>query len=116
MTGFRFNLSYLAFLLHRLSGLALVCFLPFHFLVLGLGLEGEAALNQMLVFTEQPLVKFGEWVLVVLFSLHLLLGLRVLVIEWAPWPHHGGLRSGWVIIAGGLALALGWLFLDGVLS
>jgi fumarate reductase subunit D len=116
MTGFRFNLSYFAFLLHRLSGLALVCFLPFHFLVLGLGLEGEAALNQMLVFTEQPLVKFGEWVLVVLFSLHLLLGLRVLVIEWAPWPHHGGLRSSWVIIAGGLALALGWLFLDGVLS
>ena len=116
MTGFRFNLSYFAFLLHRLSGLALACFLPFHFLVLGLGLEGEAALNQMLVFTEQPMVKFGEWVLVVLFSLHLLLGLRVLVIEWAPWPHHGGLRSGWVIIAGGLALALGWLFLDGVLS
>ena len=116
MTEHRINLSYFAFLMHRLSGLALVCFLPFHFLVLGLGLEGEAALDDMLVFTQQPLVKFGEWVLVVLFSLHLLLGLRVLVIEWAPWPQQGGLRSGWVVIAGLIALALGWLFLDGVMS
>ena len=101
MTKHRINLSYLAFLMHRLSGLALVCFLPFHFLVLGLGLEGEAALDDMLVFTQQPLVKFGEW---------------VLVIEWAPWPQQGGLRSGWVVIAGLIALALGWLFLDGVMS
>jgi fumarate reductase subunit D len=116
MTGFRINLSYLAFMLHRCSGLALVCFLPLHFLVLGLGLEDAAALDEMLVFTQQPLVKFGEWVLVVLFSLHLLLGLRVLVMEWAPWPHQGGLRSGWVILAGFIALALGWLFLDGVIS
>jgi len=116
MTGFRINLSYLAFMLHRCSGLALVCFLPFHFLVLGLGLEDAAALDEMLVFTQQPLVKFGEWVLVVLFSLHLLLGFRVLVMEWAPWPHQGGLRSGWVILAGLIALALGWLFLDGVIS
>ncbi|NBR41125.1 MAG: succinate dehydrogenase, partial [Alphaproteobacteria bacterium] len=65
MTGFRINLSYLAFMLHRCSGLALVCFLPFHFLVLGLGLEDAAELDEMLVFTQQPLVKFGEWVLVV---------------------------------------------------
>ena len=32
----RWSVSYIAFVLHRLSGLALALFLPFHFLVLGL--------------------------------------------------------------------------------
>ena len=64
------------------------------FLVLGLAIEGEARLDAALIWTEQPLVKFAEWGLVVLFSLHLLLGLRVLVLEWGPWI--GSLRAGWV--------------------
>ncbi|HCD49274.1 MAG TPA: succinate dehydrogenase, cytochrome b556 subunit, partial [Alphaproteobacteria bacterium] len=83
----RFSPSYLAFVLHRLSGVLLALFLPFHFLVLGLAIEGEARLDSMLAWTEQPLVKFAEWGLVVVFSLHLILGLRVLLIEWAPWGH-----------------------------
>ena len=124
----RFSPSYLAFVLHRLSGVLLALFLPFHFLVLGLAIEGEARLNSMLVWTEQPLVKFAEWGLVVVFSLHLILGLRVLLIEWAPWGHApmpdqsmpdqstaGGLRPGW--IGGGIVLALlaGFGFIAGVL-
>jgi len=94
--------GYIAFALHRLSGLALAIFLPFHFLVLGLAIEGEARLNEVLVWTEQPLVKFAEWGLVVLLTLHLILGVRVLLLEWAPWQGH--LRSGW--ISGGIILAL----------
>lgn len=95
------SFSYFAFILHRLSGLALALFLPFHFLALGLALEGEAKLDAMLAWTENPLVKFSEWVLVILFTLHLMLGLRVLVLEWAPWSGH--LRYGW--IWGGLLIA-----------
>lgn len=124
----RFSPSYLAFVLHRLSGVLLALFLPFHFLVLGLAIEGEARLDSMLAWTEQPLVKFAEWGLVVVFSLHLILGLRVLLIEWAPWGHAampdqsmpdqstaGGLRHGW--IGGGIVLALlaGFGFIAGVL-
>jgi fumarate reductase subunit D len=123
ITRQRLTLSYMAFILHRLSGLGLVCFLPFHFLVLGLGLEGEAALNSMLAYTKQPLVKAGEYILVILFSLHLLLGVRVLIIEWMPWPDsdkesrtgYTGLRIGWIFGAVGMALILGWIFIDGVM-
>lgn len=109
----RFSASYIAFILHRLSGLGLALFLPFHFLVLGLALEGEARLDGVLAWTEQPLVKFAEWGLVVLFCLHLILGLRVLVLEWAPW--NGSLRQGW--IGGGVVLAMlaGFGFLAGVM-
>ena len=94
--------GYLAFILHRVSGLALALFLPLHFLVLGLAIEGEARLDQMLAWTDQPLVKFAEWGLVVLLTLHLVLGIRVLLLEWAPWQGH--LRSGW--IGGGIILAM----------
>ena len=122
ITRQRLTLSYMAFIQHRLSGIGLVCFLPFHFLTLGLGLEGEAALDHMLAYTEQPLIKAGELILVILFSLHLLLGIRVLIIEWMPWPdradghYYGGLRAGWIFGGVAIALILGWIFIDGVMT
>lgn len=81
---------------HRLSGLALALFLPFHFLALGLALDGTARLDGFLLWSEQPLVKFAEWGLVALVTLHLAFGLRVLAIEFLPWrgPLNGALGLG----------------------
>jgi len=53
-----------AFLVHRVSGLALAVFLPLHFLALGSALNGEASLDGFLRFADRPLFKFGEWGLV----------------------------------------------------
>ncbi|MDQ2962435.1 MAG: succinate dehydrogenase, partial [Pseudomonadota bacterium] len=44
----RHHVAYWAFIVHRLSGLALALFLPLHFLVLGQALKGEAALDVFL--------------------------------------------------------------------
>ena len=74
-----------AFLVHRLSGLALAVFLPVHFLVLGQALAGEAALDGLLAWTQAPLVKAAEWGLVVLLAAHLTGGLRLLALEFLPW-------------------------------
>jgi fumarate reductase subunit D len=97
-----------AALAHRLSGLLLALFLPAHFLVLGLAIEGEAPLDGFLTWSEQPLVKIAEWGLVVLLTLHLGLGLRVLAIEFLPWrgplKHAIGLGAGAALLAGGLFL------------
>ena len=76
---------YLAFLLHRLSGLGLALFLPFHFYVLGLALTGEAALDAALQWSEGALVKFAEFGLVFLLAVHLFGGLRLLALEFLPW-------------------------------
>ena len=76
---------YLAFLLHRLSGLGLALFLPFHFYVLALALDGEAALDGFLHWSEAPLVKFAETGLVFLLAVHLFGGLRLLALENMPW-------------------------------
>jgi len=76
---------WIAWLIHRLSGLALAVFLPVHFLVLGLALTDTAALDGVLRWTESPLVKAAETGLVLLLGLHLFGGLRLLALEFLPW-------------------------------
>jgi fumarate reductase subunit D len=99
--------AYWAFVVHRVSGLGLAAFLPVHFWALGQALQGEAALDGFLRFTERPLFKFGEWGLVVLLALHLMGGMRLLVIEFLPWS---GLRKNWIAAAIGVGLAAGLAF------
>ena len=81
----RSHISYWAFVVHRVSGVALALFLPAHFWVLGTALRGEAALAEQLRWTEQPLVVAGEWVLVMLLAAHVAGGLRLLALEFLPW-------------------------------
>ncbi|HEY6992963.1 MAG TPA: succinate dehydrogenase, cytochrome b subunit [Xanthobacteraceae bacterium] len=81
----RASVLWLAALLHRLSGLALAVFLPLHFLALGLAIEGEARLENFLRWSDQPLVKLAESGLVFLLVVHMLGGLRLLVIENLAW-------------------------------
>jgi fumarate reductase subunit D len=85
VAGHRRDALWLAAMVHRLSGLALACFLPLHFLALGLAIQGEAGLDGFLRWTENPLVKLAETVLVFLLVVHMLGGIRVLLIENLPW-------------------------------
>ena len=84
-----------AAMIHRLSGVLLVCFLPLHFLVLGLAIEGEAHLDSFLGWTKRPLVKLAESGLVFLLVVHMAGGVRVLAVELLQW------RSGqvWMAVA-----------------
>lgn len=77
--------AYWAFVVHRVSGVALALFLPLHFWALGAALQGEAALDGFLKFSDQPVFKLGEWGLVVLLTLHLMGGVRLLLIEFTEW-------------------------------
>lgn len=90
-----------AFLVHRLSGLALALFLPVHFWALGHALQGEAALEGFLRFTDQPLFKFGEWGLVLLLALHAAGGVRLFLIEFGAWT---GLRKNLIAAAAGFGV------------
>ena len=74
-----------AALVHRVSGILLVLFLPGHFIALGSALQGAAAFDEFLAWTQQPLVKFAEWGIVLLLAAHLGGGLRVMALEFLPW-------------------------------
>lgn len=76
---------YIAFLLHRISGLALALFLPLHFYVLALALTAPAALDGFLSWTANPLVKIAEFGLVFLLAVHFFGGLRLIALEFLPW-------------------------------
>ena len=81
----RRSVLWLAALLHRLSGIALAVFLPLHFWALGLAIDSEARLESFLRWTDAWYVKLAETGLVFLLAVHLLGGLRLLVIENFPW-------------------------------
>jgi fumarate reductase subunit D len=111
MKRYRNHQSYWAFLGLRLSGIALTLFLPVHFLMLGLALEGPNTMDRYLAMTDILVVKIAEWILVTFFALHLLFGLRLLVLELLPWPHHRDARKRWVAMGSGVAVVVGVIFL-----
>jgi len=113
MIGHRRHRAYWAFLGHRLSGIALALFLPAHFLTLGLALEGAAAFDAALSIAELPLVKFAEWGLVILLSIHLFFGARILVLEFLPWPEPTATRASWIFPSAAAAILIGFVFLAG---
>lgn len=76
---------WIAFVVHRISGLGLAIFLPFHFYLLGLALNDTKTMDELLRWSEYPMVKFAEFGLVFLLALHLFGGLRLLALELLPW-------------------------------
>jgi len=81
----RGSVLWIAALVHRLSGLALAIFLPLHFLALGLAIEGQARLESFLRWSDAPLVKLAGGTLVFLLLVHMLGGLRLLMLENLDW-------------------------------
>lgn len=103
----RGHASYWAFVVHRVSGLLLALFLPLHFWVLAQALHGHASLDRWLRLVDLPLFKFAEWGLVVLLSMHMVGGVRLLLIEFGPWS---GQRKNWIAGAVGFSAAAGMAF------
>lgn len=100
--------SYLAFVVHRVSGLLLALFLPLHFWALGQAISGAAALDGFLAWADRPLVKIAETGLVILLAAHLAGGVRLLAIEFAGWREW---QKGAVALTAGFSVAIGLLFL-----
>ena len=76
---------WLAFLLHRLSGIGLAVFLPVHFWVLAMAMTDPERLNSFLTMDNAALVKLAEFGLVFLLAVHMFGGLRLMAMEWLPW-------------------------------
>ncbi len=103
----RSHSAYWAFVVHRLSGVALAVFLPFHFWALGQALAGAVALDGFLRWTEQPLVKVAEIGLVLLLAAHMAGGVRLLALEFLPWRDW---QQSLLAVAAAASLAAGLVF------
>ena len=107
-SAYRRDVLWIAAMVHRISGLLLALFLPLHFLALGLALESSARLDGFLKWTDSGLVKIAEMGLVFLLAVHLLGGLRVLVIENLPWREG---QKNMAILAAAIAAMFALLFI-----
>ena len=81
----RENPLWFAFILHRLSGLALALFLPVHFYVLAMAVSDPDGLDSFLAVTRNPVVKLAEVGLVFLLAVHMFGGLRLMALEHLGW-------------------------------
>lgn len=104
----RNHTTYWAFILHRISGLALAVFVPVHLYTLSLAVEEAAKFDAFLKWTDAPAVKIGETLLVVLLAGHLIGGLRLLALEFLEWRDW---QKSVVAITFGIAFVCGLLFL-----
>lgn len=107
-TSHRDHPNYWAFVVHRVSGIALALFLPVHFQVLYLAIKKASVFDGFLVWAEMPMVKVAETVLIVLLAAHMTGGLRLLAVEFLPW------RDGQktiVALSAGVSLFIGLVYL-----
>jgi len=104
----RTNLLWRAALVHRLSGLALAIFLPLHFWALGLAIDSEARLQTFLRWTDAWAVKLAETGLVFLLAVHLLGGVRLLLIENFAWRDG---QKQLATLAAGISALIAFVFL-----
>ena len=95
-------------IVHRVSGLLLGLFLPIHFCVLALSLNGIETLDAFLTWTASPVVKAAETILVFLLAVHFLGGLRLLALEMLPWRDG---QKALAAYAAGVSLLVACLFL-----
>jgi len=69
------------YILHRISGLALLVFLSLHVFVTGSRLLGETAWQWMMGLTHHPAVRLLEYLVYVAFVFHGVNGIRLVLIE-----------------------------------
>lgn len=108
MNSHRNQALWYAYILHRLSGIALALFLPVHFYVLALILKDRAVLDGILRWTESPVIKLVEFGLVFFLAVHFFGGLRLLVLEFLPWSEH---QKTYAALAAALAFLVSGSFL-----
>ncbi len=69
------------YLLHRISGIALMLFLGAHAFVTGTRLFGEEAWEKVMGLTHNPIMQFLEYLVYAAFVFHGVNGVRLLLIE-----------------------------------
>ncbi|MFQ6103352.1 MAG: succinate dehydrogenase, cytochrome b556 subunit [Candidatus Glassbacteria bacterium] len=81
LSGGRYGLERKLYILHRLSGLALILYLPLHVYVTSKRLQGEVVWKEVMGALHNPVLYFGEFLLFIAFAFHALNGLRLGLTE-----------------------------------
>ena len=80
---YRWQLGFWAFLLMRISAVAITFYLILHIVVLSYLLKGQAAFDELMKTVQSPLFKFFELALLGGVLFHAFNGVRILWIDFA---------------------------------
>jgi succinate dehydrogenase / fumarate reductase cytochrome b subunit len=112
----RSNLSYRkdtgskAWILHRISGIALIGYLFLHIYSLSPLSEGRAAFNAKMELYTTPFFMILEWILFAFVLFHSLNGIRIVLVDWADGArYHAKLFKYSLAIGTVLFLAMGYI-------
>jgi succinate dehydrogenase / fumarate reductase cytochrome b subunit len=78
--GGRWGIERYAYILHRLTGLGILCYFLMHIVVTSLRATGRYLWLKG-EFFDQPLFKAGEYLVFVAFAYHALNGIRLVLVE-----------------------------------
>jgi succinate dehydrogenase / fumarate reductase cytochrome b subunit len=88
MMRYRWQLGFWAFLLMRISAVAVTVYLILHIAVLSYLLKGPTAFDELMKTVQTPLFKFFELALLGGVLFHALNGIRILWIDLASAAHY----------------------------
>jgi succinate dehydrogenase / fumarate reductase cytochrome b subunit len=88
MMIYRWHLGYVAWLLNRITGVAITVYLAIHIWVIHHLHQGEQGFNQVMHVVSHPIFKLLEIGLLGIILYHAMNGIRILLIEWG-----GGSRN-----------------------
>jgi len=96
----------IAFILHRITGLALVLYIIMHIYSVGNVLGGEEAFNTIMKGYDNTLGHVIEYLLLLAVLWHLFNGLRITITDFLRFSHEGKRLFIWVFIISGIIAVL----------
>lgn len=105
--GYRYFTGSLAYVLHRVTGIALIFFLFFHILSITKSQATPEAYDLMIRRMQEPDFKIGEILLFAGLLYHGLNGMRILLVDfvWTRTTHHNRLWWGFAVLTAALLAA-----------
>ncbi|MCH7477210.1 MAG: succinate dehydrogenase, cytochrome b556 subunit [SAR324 cluster bacterium] len=111
------NVGTVAWLLHRVTGVALAVYLLPHFITINNARGGAAALDEALGWYTGPLVAAAEWLIVMAAVFHAFNGLRIIAVDFFDLSHRHRLLFALVLGATvAVLLASSFLFVPRLLA
>lgn len=110
---YRLHAGYIAWLLQRISGLALVLYLVMHIYVIHNIARGREAFNEIMGIVQSPMFHLAEAALLGAVVYHGINGIRVILLDYGsaadkekikPWVLGAMAVSAVLIVAGGIPM------------
>jgi succinate dehydrogenase / fumarate reductase cytochrome b subunit len=102
---YKFHPGYVAWILHRVTGLGLALYIFMHIYVIHHIAQGKEAFNEVMAIVQSPIFHLAEVALLGAVAYHAVNGIRVVLIDYGSAADKGPHKT-WVLAVLGIAAVL----------